>query len=41
LEQSIREDKNSKNIGNSQKGNQSALQNITNLEILKIVGKRC
>jgi len=41
LEQSIGEDKNSENIGNGQKGNQSALQNFTYLDMLKIVGKRC
>jgi len=39
LEQSIEEDKNSKNIGNGQKGIQSALQNSTHLEMLKLVGK--
>jgi len=35
------EDKNSENIGKGQKGNQSALQNFTHLEMLKIGGKRC
>jgi hypothetical protein len=38
MEQSIRElreDQSSKNIGHGQKGNQSSLQNITHLEMLK------
>jgi len=32
---------NSENIGNGQKDNQSALQNFTHLEMLKMVGERC